>query len=113
MFPGARITIWSQQSGTEPPSILNLGYDAADQVVSATVTNGGALVSAFSYTHDPSGNRLTELAGGATNTATYNALNQISTTAGLGAARTNEWDAEDRLAAVTIGNSSGLHPGQA
>ena len=41
---------------------------------------------------------------GASNyTATYNALNQISTTA-PGASRTNEWDAEDRLVAVNTGN---------
>src|ERR1043165_2540052 len=32
--------------------------------------------------------------------ATYNALNQISTTSAPGASRTHEWDADDRLVAV-------------
>src|SRR6185503_5475129 len=42
---------------------------------------------------------------GASNyTATYNALNQLSTSTAPGASRTNEWDAEDRLVAVNVGN---------
>ena len=102
--PG-RITSWSQQAGTQPPSVYTFGYDSADQLLSAWVTNGGALAASFSYSYDPAGNRLTEQANGATNLASYNALNQLSTVSnGVAGSRTNEWDAENRLTAVTVGN---------
>lgn len=99
-----RITTWSQQAGATPPSLHTLGYDAADQLLSATVTNAGTLINTFAYAYDPSGNRLTEQVGTSNYTATYNALNQLSTTTAPGATRTNEWDAKDRLVAVNVGN---------
>ena len=102
--PAARINSWSQQVGAQPPSIYNLGYDAANQIVSAAVTNSGALINSFAYNYDPAGNRLTERLTTLTNVFTYNALNQISTSMAAGPARTNEWNAEDRLATVIIGN---------
>jgi RHS repeat-associated protein len=102
--PAARITTWSQQAGGQPPLLHTFGYDAADQLLFATVTNAGALVNAFVYSYDFAGNRLTEQAGGTNHTAIYNALNQISTSTAPGPLRTNEWDAEDRLIAVTAGD---------
>jgi RHS repeat-associated protein len=103
-IPANRITAWSQQAGAQSPSLYSFGYDAANQLLSAAVTNAGSFVNSFAYSYDPAGNRLTEQAGAATNTATYNALNQISTTSGPGTSRTNEWDGEDRLASVNAGN---------
>jgi hypothetical protein len=50
-------------------------------------------VNTFAYAYDPLGNRLAEQTGATNFTATYNALNQISTTTAPGASRTNEWDA--------------------
>lgn len=99
-----RIKTWSQQAGAQPPSVFNFAYDAADQLLSATVTNAGLLVNAFDYAYDAAGNRLRERTGNTTNAATYNALNQLSTSTAAGGAHTNEWDAEDRLAAVVAGN---------
>ncbi len=99
-----RITTWSQQVGATAPSLHSFGYDAFDQLLSATVTNSGSLISTFGYTYDPLGNRLTEQVGVSNYTATYNALNQLSTTTAPGASRTNEWDAKDRLIAVNAGN---------
>jgi RHS repeat-associated protein len=99
-----RITTWSQQAGVASPVLHTFGYDTADQLLSATLTNAGVLVNAFAYTYDPTGNRLTERIGSTTNAGTYNALNQISTSAGSAVSRTNEWDAEDRLTAVNVGN---------
>ena len=104
-IPAARITRWSQQAGALTPSIYNLGYDAADQVVSAAVTNSGALINNFTYAYDPAGNRLTELANGATNHAAYNALNELTTSTAPGVSHTNEWDAAKRIVAVTAGNN--------
>jgi RHS repeat-associated protein len=101
----SRITAWSQQAGAQPPNTYTFGYDDADQLLSGIVTNAGALVNTFGYGYDLAGNRLGEQAAGATNTATYNALNQISIYASRsGASRTNEWDGIDRLTAVNAGN---------
>jgi RHS repeat-associated protein len=99
-----RITTWSQQAGVQPPALHTFGYDAADQLRSATVTNSGTLINSFEYTYDPIGNRLSEQVGASNHTASYNALNQLSTGTGSGDSRTNEWDAKDRLVAVNSGN---------
>ena len=97
-----RITTWSQQAGAQTPQLHSFGYDDADQLLSATVTTAGAPVNTYAYTYDPAENRLTEQAGVSSHIASYNALNQISTAPA--SARTNEWDAMDRLVAVTAGN---------
>jgi RHS repeat-associated protein len=101
--PAQRIATWSQQTGT-PPSLYSFGYDAVNQLLSVTVTNAGILVNTFGYSYDLAANRLSEQAGASTNAAAYNALNQLSTTTGLGPARTNEWDGLNRLTAVNSGN---------
>jgi RHS repeat-associated protein len=102
-IPRGQITTWSQQAGAQPPSISSLGYDDADQLLSVTVTNAGALVGTFAYGYDPSGNGLTRQVGASNYTASYNALNQVNTTTAPGASRTNEWDAMHRLIAVNAG----------
>jgi RHS repeat-associated protein len=99
-----RITTWSQQVGATPPTLHTFGHDAADQLLSVSVTNSGNLINTFAYSYDPAGNRLTEQIGASNYTATHNALNQISTTTSPSASRTNEWDAKDRLVAVKSGN---------
>ena len=103
-LPANRIQRWSQQAGVLSPSLFDFAYDAADQLLAANVTNAGVLVNSFAYAYDLVGNRLRERIGATTNAATYNALNQLSTTTAAGGAHTNEWDAEDRLVAVTAGN---------
>lgn len=42
-----RITTWSQQAGAQPPSLHTFGYDAADQLLSSTITNAGVLMNTF------------------------------------------------------------------
>jgi RHS repeat-associated protein len=104
--PMMRIISWSQQAGIQPPSIFTFDYDAANQLLSAVVTNSGGAVNDYSYSYDPSGNRLSEQAGGVNSTASYNALNQSSTAANTAAnSRTNEWDGQNRLAAVNAGSN--------
>jgi RHS repeat-associated protein len=101
---GGRITSWSQQAGTQTPSIYSFGYDAADQVTSANIVSGGP-PNSFNYSYDLAGNRLTEGIDNTTSTASYNTLNQLTSLAGpTGNGITNEWDAEQRLAAVNVGN---------
>ena len=102
--PKGRIATWSQQVGATPPSLHSFGYDAVNQLLSATVTNAGNLVNTFGYAYDPAGNRLTEQFGTSNYSASYNGLNEIKTTTAPGASRTNEWDALNRLVAVNVGN---------
>ena len=102
--PAHRITTWSQQADSQPPNVYSLGYDDANELLWATVTNSGTQVNAFGYNYDPAGNRLTEQVGVSNYTATYNALNQITTTTASSAAWTNEWEAANRLVAVQSGN---------
>jgi RHS repeat-associated protein len=105
-IPASRITSWSQQTGAQAPSVFSLGYDDENQVLSATVTVGATQTNSFNYSYDPAGNRLTEQLNGTTNTATYNALNQLSTeSSSATSAHTNEWDGADRLTAVNSGNN--------
>jgi RHS repeat-associated protein len=104
-IPADRITAWSQQAGAAAPDLYTFGYDAADRLLSATVTNAGSLIDAFIYAYDADDNRLMEVASGVTNAANYNALNQISTTSAPGASRTNRWDTEGRLVGIDSGNT--------
>ena len=99
------IATWSQQAGTAPADHYTFSYDAADRLWSATVTNSGSLINTFAYAYDPDDNRLMEVVGGVTNSATYNTLNELSTTSMMVAARTNEWDGKGRLVAVNSGNT--------
>lgn len=102
--PADRITSWSQQAGASAPDLHTFGYDMVNQLLSASVTNGGALVNNFAFVYDPAGNRLLEQVGASNRAARYNALNQLSTSTAPGVARVNEWDAQDRLVAVNLGN---------
>src|SRR5262249_24595020 len=42
-----RITTWSQQAGTPSPDLYTFGYDDANQLLSAAVTNSGVEVNSF------------------------------------------------------------------
>jgi RHS repeat-associated protein len=98
------IKTWTQQAGVAAPDLYTFGYDDGERLLAATVTNSGALINTFAYAYDPADNRLVEVMGGITNTATHNALNTLSTASTTGASRTNEWDGAGRLVAVNSGN---------
>jgi RHS repeat-associated protein len=102
--PANQITSWSQQPGAQAPSIFGFGYDAANQLLSATVTNSGVLVNTYAYSYDLTGNRLSEQVGSSTYNTTYNALNQLNATSASVGSRSNEWDGAHRLVAVNLGN---------
>jgi RHS repeat-associated protein len=103
-IPAGRIATWSQQTEAQSPDLHTFGYDSVNQLLSATITNGGTLLNTHAYTYDFSGNRLTEQTGTSNYAATYNTLNQISTSTRHAGLRTNEWDSENRLMAITSGN---------
>jgi RHS repeat-associated protein len=103
--PADRILTWSQQAGTAPTDLFTLTYDLENQLLSATVTNSGSFTHNYGYSYDPDGNRLVEQIDSSSYKATYNALNQINTSTAPGASRTNEFDAQRRLVAVTSSNA--------
>jgi lipid-binding SYLF domain-containing protein len=56
------IATWEQQQDSDTPTQYALGYDGADQLVSAVQSNTStsATVSSNAYNYDPAGNRLAE-----------------------------------------------------
>ena len=107
--PSGQITSWSQQAGTPKPSIYSLGYDNEDQLLSASVSEGGTEVQTFTYSYDPASNRLTEQVDATIRRFSYNALNELTTVdSDAGVAATYQWDAEQRLVSATAGNQSTL-----
>ena len=80
--PTGQITSWSQQAGTQTPSIYSLAYDPVDQLTSASVSAGGNVVNNFSYSYDPASNRLTEQVDATTRQFSYNALNELTSVEG-------------------------------
>lgn len=80
--PTGQITSWSQQAGTQTPSIYSLAYDPVDQLISASVSEGGNVVKTFGYSYDPAGNRLTEQVDATTRQFSYNALNELTSIEG-------------------------------
>lgn len=102
--PANQIATWSQQIGAQTPSIFAFGYDAVNQLLTVTVTNGGTLVNGYGYSYDFAGNRGSEQIGPAFYASSYNALNQLNISTAPGNSRTNEWDAAHRLVAVNSGN---------
>jgi RHS repeat-associated protein len=103
--PAARITTWSQQFDSQVPFIYTIGYDAANQLTSASEAQNGSIVKTFSYTYDLAGNRLSEQIDSSATQSGYNALNQLTTQVGQTEPLTTyEWDAEERLTGVNVGN---------
>lgn len=102
-----QITSWSQQAGTQTPSIYSLTYDPVDQLKAASVSAGAIVVNKFSYSYDPASNRLTEQIDATTRKFSYNALNELTSVEGdASLAATYQWDAEHRLISVTSGNQN-------
>lgn len=105
--PTGQITSWSQQAGTQTPSIYSFTYDLVDQLTAASVTEGGNVVKTFGYSYDLASNRLTEQIDAATRQFSYNALNQLTSIEGdASPAATYQWDAEQRLISVSAGNQT-------
>lgn len=97
------ITSWSQQSDTQTPTMLRFEYDDGGQLVSASVSQGGALLKEFDYEYDDAGNRVTEQIDATANTFFCNALNELTSAGGVGTASIYQWDAEQRLVTASSG----------
>lgn len=75
-----QITKWTQQAGIATPKYYDLGYDLADQLISATLKNNStnAIVKRFAYQYDKAGNRTSEQVDNSVTSAAYNTLNQMT-----------------------------------
>ncbi|MEM1222213.1 MAG: RHS repeat-associated core domain-containing protein [Verrucomicrobiota bacterium] len=102
-----RITEWTQQMGTNAAAaeVWTYGYDDADQLTSAEIAVNGSTTKEYAWAYDPAANRLSETVDSATETFVYNALNQLDSSSMSVAETSYEWDAEDRLIAVIVGDS--------
>lgn len=101
----SRLATWSQQAGTASPVNFALGYNAGNELTSATGSQNAAVVKTYAYGYDPAQNRVSEqIDGGPLRTASHNALNELTAVNNSPAtAATYEWDAEQRLAAINVG----------
>ncbi len=96
------ITNWVQELGSLT-NVWAIGYDSASQLASVQDTQNASPTN-YAYGYDPAGNRVSATAGSTNVNFQYNALNELVSAAPV--SQTNglyEWDAEDRLTAVTLG----------
>ena len=102
-----QIKSWSQQVGSQTPSILSLVYDPVDQLISTSVAEGGIIVKTFGYSYDPASNRLIEKIDATTRQFSYNALNELTSIENdTSPTTTYQWDAEHRLISIASGNQN-------
>jgi len=111
-------TLTKNYPGLATPQRYDLGYDYADQLLTAPLkkTTNNALVRQYIYGYDLASNRTSEQVGNTTTTSTPNSVNEITSQSGGtnrtlsyeangslvsdGGARTFEWDGTNRLVAV-------------
>jgi RHS repeat-associated protein len=82
-----RIATWTLADSSSPdPRRYSFGYDAADQLTSASLVNvtTSAVLKQFGYGYDSAGNRVREQIDAAVNTSTHNNLNQLTDRSGGG-----------------------------
>ncbi len=90
--------------GAGAPMLDTASYDAAGRLNSFQKGLPGGGSQAFSYAYDMGDNRLSETVDGAATNYSINAVNQIQAVEPpVGPARSYEWDAAGRLAAINIG----------
>lgn len=98
------ITNWVQELGGLTNS-WSIGRDAVDQLLAVQASLNGTNTS-HNFSYDAGGNRLSESVAGTNRMFQYNLLNQLNTASDAAlTSATYEWDAENRLAAVNLGNA--------
>ncbi len=104
--PVGNIRAWTQQVGTGGSQYYDLGYNRADELLSAPLRDAatGAMIKPYTYRYDAAGNRTSEQVDNGVTTAGYNNLNQLKTIA-PGGALTLEGDTGVEPALVTVGGN--------
>jgi RHS repeat-associated protein len=114
-----QIATWKKNyAGLAAPQRFDLGYDNADQLLTAPLKNANtnALIKQYTFGYDLASNRTSELVATTTTTSTPNNVNEITSQSGGvnrpltydlngsltsdGGTRTFEWDGANRLVAV-------------
>nr|WP_320133179.1 hypothetical protein [uncultured Holophaga sp.] len=75
------IKTWSQQADAQTPRVYSFSYDAANQLIGATLNlegPTGALIHQYVYGYDLAGNRTSEQIDGQVTAAEYNSTNQLT-----------------------------------
>ncbi len=100
------IRTWTQQVGMGGSQYYDLGYNRADELMTAPLRDAatGAMVKPYTYRYDAAGNRTSEQVDNSVTTAGYNNLNQMKTIA-AGGTMTLEGDTGSEAAAVTVSGS--------
>ena len=113
------ITTWTKNyAGLAAPQRFDLGYDNADQLLTAPLKNAStnALIKQYTYGYDTASNRTSETVATTTTTSTPNNVNETTSQSGGvnrtltydlngsitsdGGTRTFEWDGANRLVAI-------------
>ncbi len=85
--PLGQITNWTEQTDTNSPNVYSYGYDAGNQLLSATLSStvtGATVLNQYAYGYDLAGNRTSEQIGTTTNLPAavsqsfYNNDNQVT-----------------------------------
>jgi RHS repeat-associated protein len=114
-----QVTTWTKQYASQAqPQRFDLGYDNADQLLTAPLKNAStnALIKQYSYGYDAASNRTSEVVGTISTASTPNSVNEITSQSGGknrtltydlngsitsdGGTRTFEWDGANRLVAI-------------
>lgn len=75
------IKTWTQQADSNPATVYDFAYDAADQLAAATLKTTGVpptILKRYGYAYDKAGNRTTEQIDDTPLAATYNSLNELT-----------------------------------
>src|SRR5207245_2844135 len=117
---GQLLTWTKNYPGLATPQRHDLGYDNADQLLTAPLKNAStnALVRQYTYAYDLASNRTSEQVANKTTTSTPNNINEIVSQSGGttrtltydlngslindGSSRTFEWDGANRLVAINF-----------
>ena len=94
-----QLQTWTKNyPGLVAPQRYDLGYDNADQLLTAPLkkTTNNALIRQYSYGYDLASNRTSEQVGSSTTTSTPNNVNEITSQSG-GTTRTLSYDANGSL----------------
>jgi len=78
--PTGNLATWSQQVGANTPKLYTLGYDAGDQLTTASVSGPSPLPvpSRFAYSFDPAGNRTAEQLDDTVTGASHDSRNRLT-----------------------------------
>src|SRR5207302_5522782 len=116
-----QLPAWTKNNPSMPSAQRNdLGYDNADQLLTAPLKNAStnALVRQYTYAYDLAANRTSEQVANKTTSSTPNNVNEITSQSGGtnrtltydlngnlindGSSRTFEWDGANRLVAINF-----------